>query len=251
LATISARAALIVHATFETLAYGIGLVLLWRSRRLEGPAPSSSPRLPLILGASLGALAGARLLSWLEARVAPDSVSGLPTFLFGGKTIVGGLLGAWIGVEIVKRRIALRRSTGDVFVPALLAGLAIGRLGCFLAGRYDGTSGLPTLLPWGVDFGDGIRRHPTQLYEVLFVALLAAVVGLAARSPRPEGELFLLTVAGYLSFRVAVDFLKPRPVLAFGLDAIQAAAILGAGAALIVLVRRRASALSAREGVHA
>jgi hypothetical protein len=86
---------------------------------------------------------------------------------------------------------------------------------------------------------------------VLFVALLAAVVGLAARSSRPEGELFLLTVAGYLSFRVAVDFLKPRPVLAFGLDAIQAAAILGAGAALIVLVRRRASALSAREGVHA
>ena len=51
----------------------------------------------------------------------------------------------------------------------IAVGLAIGRVGCFLAGLHDDTYGLPTALPWGVDFGDGTPRHPTQLYEIAVV----------------------------------------------------------------------------------
>ncbi len=76
-----------------------------------------------------------------------------------------------IGVEWVKRAIGARGSSGDAFALPLIVGIAIGRIGCFLAGLGDHTYGNPTALPWGVDFGDGVPRHPTAV--VAFLILLA------------------------------------------------------------------------------
>ena len=147
--------------------------------------------------------------------------------LLQGKTIVGALLGGLIGVEVTKKYIGVRRSTGDSFVYSVLWGMAIGRVGCFLTGLSDRTYGTATTLPWGVDFGDGIPRHPTQLYEVAFLLLLFVVLRLYERWPRREGDLFKLFMVAYLSFRFLVDFIKPefRPV--FGLSAIQIACLGG------------------------
>jgi prolipoprotein diacylglyceryltransferase len=136
-----------------------------------------------------------------------------------GKTVVGGLVGGLIAVEITKKFIGLRESTGDLFAVPLALGIAIGRIGCFLAGLQDRTYGLPTSLPWGVDFGDGIARHPTQLYEAAFLAGLAwylARVSLRVSSHRPpvNGDLFKLFMVSYLGLRLAIDFIKPG--LAFG-----------------------------------
>ncbi len=55
-------------------------------------------------------------------------------------------------------------------------GLAVGRIGCHLAGLTDGTHGDPSSLPWAVDFGDGIPRHPVNLYEVIFLGSLALII---------------------------------------------------------------------------
>ena len=82
--------------------------------------------------------------------------------LLGGKTIVGGLIGGLVGVELVKLAMGIRRSTGDLYAPALAVAIAIGRIGCLLTGVADDTSGTPTSLPWGMDLGDGVSRHPTQ-----------------------------------------------------------------------------------------
>jgi phosphatidylglycerol---prolipoprotein diacylglyceryl transferase len=252
LPTLSARTALFLHLAFESLAYAVAFAIYRRERRRD-PAPALTPRQSpaLLLGATVGALVGARLLAWAEAQAAPGPPLRFDLLALHGKTIVGGLLGGWIGVEIAKRRVGVHRPTGDAFVPALLAGLAVGRIGCFLAGLHDGTYGRPTALPWGMDFGDGVARHPTQLYEIAFLALLAAALRRARRPPRPAGELFLFAVAGYLSFRAAVDFLKPRPIVLLGLDAIQAASFLGAAAALVLIARRRATVLAAPERVLA
>ena len=89
-----------------------------------------------------------------------------------GKTIVFGLVGGYFGVELAKALLGVRVKTGDSFAVPVAAALAIGRLGCFVAGCCHGTV---TTLPWGVDFGDGLRRHPTQLYESAF-HLTAALV---------------------------------------------------------------------------
>jgi prolipoprotein diacylglyceryltransferase len=110
----------------------------------------------------------------------------------------------------------------------------IGRMGCFLTGLSDRTYGVETKLPWDVDFGDGVLRHPTQLYEIGFLLLLIFLrVRLAqsatAKQPRyfiQLGDLFKFYMISYLSFRLLIDFIKPdlRPVM--GLTAIQIACIL-------------------------
>lgn len=86
----------------------------------------------------------------------------------GGKTIVGGLLGSWFAVELGKKLEGITTRTGDLFAIPLCIGIAVGRVGCLLAGLADDTYGKPTSLLWAVDFGDGIARHPTQAYEILF-----------------------------------------------------------------------------------
>ena len=129
----------------------------------------------------------------------------------GGKTIVGGLLGGWLGVEIVKRSSGIHRRTGDLVALPLCVGIAVGRIGCLLAGLADDTFGKPTSLPWAVDLGDGIGRHPVQVYEILFLILLGLMV--STRAKLPEGARFRIFLGGYLAWRLVIDFLKPQPLI--------------------------------------
>ena len=168
--------------------------------------------------------------------VAKTAHAHTPAALLGGKTIVGGLLGGWAGVELAKKITRVTRSTGDVFIWPLALGTAIGRIGCFLTGLADRTYGVATALPWGVDFGDGVRRHPTQLYESLFVLTLATTLTFATRRRTlPTGARFRLYLAGYFLFRIAVEFLKPRETPFLALSAIQFASLFGAALALFTL----------------
>jgi prolipoprotein diacylglyceryltransferase len=99
-------------------------------------------------------------------------------------------------------------------------GLAIGRVGCFLAGLHDDTYGLPTAAPWGLDFGDGMPRHPTQLYEIAIVLPLGWALH-RARFAMP-GLAFKLFLAAYLLWRLFIEFLKPVPMAwSLGLSGIQ------------------------------
>ena len=163
---------------------------------------------------------GSKLLYWLEDPAATLAHWNDLIFLLGGKTIVGGLLGGLIGVEWIKKRRGIARRTGDLFAIPLAVGIAVGRIGCFLAGLGDQTYGVATSLPWGVDFGDGIARHPVQLYESAYALLLAGVLSMAGSRRPPEGSLFRLFLVLYLGFRLAVDFWKPGAPLA-GLTSLQ------------------------------
>jgi phosphatidylglycerol:prolipoprotein diacylglycerol transferase len=60
-----------------------------------------------------------------------------------------------------------------------------------------------------VNFGDGIARHPTQLYEVIWLAVLAAVLVLRSGAMTTAGDRFKLFMLGYLGFRLLVEFIKP------------------------------------------
>jgi prolipoprotein diacylglyceryltransferase len=229
---LPAPRALVVHSVFEALAYAVGFVI-YRIERRRSPELSlpEGRDLALLLAAGVGALGGSRLLAWLDGAA-------------DGKTIVGGILGGWIAVEIAKRALGIRRPTGDAFVLPLIGAMAVGRVGCFLAGFSDGTYGRPTSLPWGVNLGDGVSRHPVQLYEIAFlIALGAVLVGVRVRLR--TGESFLIFVSAYGAFRFGVDFLKPgRPISPFGLTAIQLACIPGIAAALALLVHRRREAVA-------
>jgi phosphatidylglycerol:prolipoprotein diacylglycerol transferase len=129
--------------------------------------------------------------------------------------VAGALAGAIIGVEAYKRARGLRGSTGGVFVGPFALGVVIGRLGCLLSGLADGTYGVPTRLPWAVELGDGVGRHPVQLYESLAMAGFLAVY-LAALSRRRDWAMrrgFYALCIAYGAQRFAWEFLKPYPAV--------------------------------------
>ena len=211
--------AITAHSIFESLGYtaGLGLFAWLRSRRND---PVAADRLWIVTAAIAGAAAGSKILYWLEDPARTFQHWSDPIYLMGGKTIVGALIGGWIAVEWIKRRLGIATRTGDLFALPLAAGTAVGRVGCFLSGLGDGTHGLATALPWGVDFGDGVPRHPVQIYEILWLALLATWIRRTSLGPHEEGGLFKSFMIGYLAFRLVVDFLKPGvPIL--GLTSIQ------------------------------
>jgi prolipoprotein diacylglyceryltransferase len=113
-----------------------------------------------------------------------------------------------------------------LFAVPLCLGIAVGRIGCFLAGMADGTYGTPTNLPWAVDFGDGIPRHPTQVYEIVFLTVLGWGLWRWNQRPHTPGIVFRAFLAGYFAWRLGIDFIKPEPHAA-GMSVIQWACVAG------------------------
>jgi phosphatidylglycerol:prolipoprotein diacylglycerol transferase len=214
----------------EALGYAAGYLLYRRARAVHGdPLPDES-RWLIIAAAAIGAVLGSRILGLAEQAPA-IGIHWRDLLLPGGKTIVGGLLGGWLAVEITKAITGIKAQTGDLFAIPLCIGIAIGRIGCFLAGLPDDTYGTPTTLPWvtkylSVDFGDGIHRHPTQLYEIVFLLALAWALHKLSQRPHRPGVLFRAFLAAYLAWRIAIDFLKPQPHIA-GMNVIQWACVAG------------------------
>jgi phosphatidylglycerol---prolipoprotein diacylglyceryl transferase len=206
------------HWVFEALAYSVAFFWFRRSRARFGDVVDERTRWWVIGAAAVGGIVGSRLLAFLENPVPlmqGDAVSG-----FGGKTIVGGLIGGLVAVEWMKRRRGVAVPTGDLLVLPLVAGMAIGRIGCFLSGLADGSHGIETRLPWGVDFGDGISRHPTQLYEGGFLLGLGFLLAAVTHRISVVGDLFKLFMLSYMTFRFGLDFIKPAPRIG-GISVIQ------------------------------
>ena len=208
------------HWVFETLAYGLAFYWYRRDRRRFGDVVDARIRRWVIGAAVVGGVVGSRLLHLIEDPTELAGYGANLMFLLGGKTIVGGLIGGLIAVEWIKRRLGVVVATGDLLALPLTLGIAIGRVGCFLSGLADRTYGVATRLPWGVDFGDGVLRHPTQLYEIVFLAGLVVLLVASAGRLSVAGDRFKLFMLGYMTFRFAVEFIKPAAHVG-GLSVIQ------------------------------
>lgn len=200
-----------VHTIFEMLAYTVGFrTFLWTRQRLAPAAFKHKDEVAWIaVSAIVGAALGAKLSYWLD-----DPLTAFQNFpdvrhLLQGKSIVGALLGGLLGVELCKKIVGINQSTGDAFVLPLTVGMCIGRIGCYLAGLDDHTYGIATSLPWGVDFGDGIARHPTQIYEIIFLLAQYAWIHARRHAFTQSGDRFRAFMIGYLGFRLLVEFIKP------------------------------------------
>jgi phosphatidylglycerol---prolipoprotein diacylglyceryl transferase len=200
-----------VHTIFDFLAWlSAALMGLWIQRRgwlSRTKRPTLSDHPGYFVALSLGAVAGAIALGGLNLGLANRSPL--------GHSIAGAIFGGIIAVELYKRATGMTGSTGVRLVAPLALGVAVGRLGCFFSGLPDYTYGVSTTLPWGVDLGDGIVRHPVQLYEsaamlAFLAAFLAALAGQRAAVVR-QG--FYLFVAWYGTQRFVWEFLKPYPTL--------------------------------------
>ena len=205
-----------IHVITAPWAHYVGDVAAWSSAALAARWqhrrwPEQAERLAQVtepsyfLALALGALAGGWILgsgNSLRSVVAAPSHS-----------VAGALAGAIVAVELWKWRKNIRLSTGGGFVLPLAIGIAIGRLGCFFAGLADYTYGIPTGLPWAVDQGDGVGRHPVALYESLTMGCFALVYVRARIAGKrwAHEHAFHAMVIVYAGQRFAWEFLKPYP----------------------------------------
>lgn len=205
----------VLHFVFDALACAAAaMVAAWQRRVLR---PGDTPK-----------LGGAYPVALLVGAVAGGYGLGSGNLAAGGvfavaHSVLGALAGGILAVELYKWACGLRAPTGAVFALPFCAGVAVGRIGCLLAGMGDMTYGVPTTLPWGVDFGDGLARHPVQLYES--VAMAVAAAGLARwLIRRPDGYrryAFPAVVGVYAAQRFCWEFLKPYATIALGLNLFQ------------------------------
>ena len=212
----------------------------------------------LIIGiAGLSGLVGARLYHVLES---PRELIADPSVLISrfGFAWFGGFLGGFVALVFLARHFGIPAlEFMDLCSPAAAVGYAIGRIGCLLSG--DGDYGVPTTLPWGMSFPNGVvptteRVHPTPLYEFFIWLAIAAFLWQmgkkAVSGVRPNGETFCcyLILTGVARF--LIEFMRINPRSFFGLSNAQTASLVSivAGAALLWAIKSRLPAR--KEGDH-
>lgn len=211
------------YALLTALGWAVGGALFFRAARRA--AMSAEQTLAVMAGCMIGAALGASAMSilfvpWSELpqRLAEGSA-------FMGRTVVGGIVGGIVGVELAKKAIGYTLSTGDSFALAIPLGHAVGRIGCLLHGCCFGT---PSELPWAIVYPNpsivhaahvaqhglssqalhSLPVHPTQLYELAFDLTLFAVL-LSVRSKlQVRGSLFRVYLIAYAVFRVVAEFVR-------------------------------------------
>jgi prolipoprotein diacylglyceryltransferase len=198
----------VLHTIFDVLAWLVAGAAIWWLARVRGlKFASQSFELPylaaLVFGAGVGAYLFGTLNLWLSGQ--------------GGvaRSVEGALAGGIVAIELYKWRNGIALRTGARFALPLAIGIAIGRLGCYHAGLDDFTYGTPTNLPWGHDFGDGILRHPVQLYESAAMAAFAIFYAAAVlrRDDTVIANGFYLALAWYGLQRFLWEFWKPYGAL--------------------------------------
>lgn len=174
-----------------------------------------------------GAVAAKLATLWAYFDSVPNT-SLLAALLLTGKSVLGGLAGAYVGAIITKRIVGYRESTGDLFAPAVALGLAVGRIGCFLSEQV----GTPTNLPWGIAVdgetasrvpmcgtcAPGVPMHPSFLYEVVFHVASFVVLKRFVGVVPVRGDVFKLYLLAYGVFRFLVEFVRGNPTISLGLS---------------------------------
>jgi phosphatidylglycerol:prolipoprotein diacylglycerol transferase len=203
----------------------------------------------LTLYAYVGGWVGARLFliptGWQYFIENPVSflLSSSGWVWYGG--LIGGVVASWI---LARRRQIPWLELADISAPALAMGLAIGRIGCQLSG--DGDYGVPTSLPWGMSYPNGVvptteRVHPAPVYEMLACfAIFAYLWRYRLRNP-PTGDLFGRYLVLSAIVRFLIEFVRRNPDWLVGLTTAQWMSI---GLAIVggLLIRRAAMTVQQR-----
>ncbi|WP_379967503.1 prolipoprotein diacylglyceryl transferase [Epilithonimonas sp. UC225_85] len=217
----------LLHPVLESVGIFLAMRMYYFLKRKTKDKTTLVDSLSILVGATAGALFGSKLIGNLEnptAILSPDF-----TFIkfWTSNTIVGGLAFGLIGVEIAKKIIGSKKSTGDLMVFPLITAMCIGRIGCFFTGVYEETYGLPTDSIFGMYLGDQYLRHPVALYEIAFLIVLGFVIfRLQKAKEYVSGFLFQFFMLNYFLFRFFLDFIKPHEKFLFDLGTIQIVSLL-------------------------
>jgi len=166
---------------------------------------SSDRILDIALWFMLGAMGGARILYIILYPQQFPTVLSWFAFNKGGLVFFGGFVSTVIVLILYCRYYEFGiRDLGDITAPSLALGHTIGRIGCFFNGCCYG---IPTKSSLGMVFpslGDNLSRHPTQLYEAVFLALLVAATSYLFHLRVLKKRFFRGAVWGFYVFSYAL-----------------------------------------------
>lgn len=215
------------HETFVALGFVVGLVVFvieCRRRRAW-----DDRLIPVIAGVVVGGAVGARLGGLADVALQLGPAALVWAWNEVGRSILGGLAGAYVGALVGKRVSGYPYRTGDLFAPAVALGLAVGRIGCLLSEA----PGRPTSVPWAVTVDPsvpipecpgcvaGVGMHPSFLYEIFFLVAAYFALRWARGRVHAPGELFVLFICAYATFRFGVEFTRANEPVAWGLTGSQ------------------------------
>ena len=211
----------LTHPLFEALGMFIGMRYYFYLKRRSKEKVSFNTSAAVLIGATAGALLGSKLIGNLENPYTLFENFYLKK-IWTNNTIVGGLAFGLMGVELAKKIVKHKESTGDLIVFPLMLAMIIGRIGCFLTGIYEETYGLPTKSIFGMYLGDQYLRHPVSLYEIAFLIFLWVYLKLIQNKGKYfSGFVFQIFMLSYFTFRFLLDFIKPRVEILGNLGTIQ------------------------------
>jgi phosphatidylglycerol:prolipoprotein diacylglycerol transferase len=198
-----------------TLWVALGMACAFLATRLQPPDRSDlsvAQRHSVLMAAAVGAVAGAFLFEvpadYMGWAWRPD---GLPadSLPLGGRTVLGGLLGGWLAVEMKKWLLGIHGATGDRFAVPLAIALTFGRLGCASAGCCGGAP----CHAWWAWHG----RYPVQFIEALFHGSAAILLSVAAWRGLAVGQRLALYLLCYATLRFTLEWWRGNPVILLGL----------------------------------
>nr|WP_262484830.1 prolipoprotein diacylglyceryl transferase [Chryseobacterium sp. T16E-39] len=212
---------MLAHPIFEALGMFMGMRYYFYLKRKSSEKLSFNTSAAVLIGATAGALIGSKLIGNLENPYKLFEHFNFKS-IWSNNTIVGGLAFGLIGVELAKKIVGHKESTGDLIVYPLLLAIIIGRVGCFLTGVDEETYGVPTQSIFGMHLGDQYLRHPVALYEIVFLLGLWVVLKIKqSTADYPSGYIFQIFMVSYFIFRFFLDFIKPRVELIGNFGTIQ------------------------------
>jgi len=177
----------------------------------------------------LGALLGAKLAVLMGDALWPlEHFDDWAALIVSGRSIIGALVVGFVVAEIAKPLMGYRLPPNDRFAVVLPFSIAIGRIGCYLAGCCRG---LPYDGPFATTYADGISRHPIWLYELGFHVVAGLLLFELYRCQLLRARLFALYLVMYGGFRFINEALRVTEKAFGGFSAYQwfalAAVLLG------------------------
>jgi prolipoprotein diacylglyceryltransferase len=195
------------HELFVGLGVAVAVVVFVIEARRRGQ--TDERLIYVVAGALVGGALLMRLGTWAQHLDLRDNATLAEQWFYGNRSILGGLVGAWLGVHVAKRIARYPLRTGDLFAPAVALGMAVGRVGCLLT-ELPGTR---TDVPWAID-----GRHPSFVYEIAFHLAAFLVLWLWLRkTDLPPGTTFVWYVAAYGVFRFLVELVRGNEVAWLGM----------------------------------
>ena len=144
------------------------------------------------------------------------------------KSIAWALFWWVITAELYKYLNHITTPTGILFLPGIVLGVLVGRIWAIMTWIRDFTYGLPTSLPWGMNFGDGILRHPTMIYEMILLIIFFVIFCIWLYSNHRKWWItngFYVYIIVYFLYRFLVGFIQPYSTWWLGLSTYQVIAI--------------------------